>query len=653
MIIMKICLIYPPNSLLESEIPLGLLSIASFLSHKGAFDVSVVDVSPLIYNGTIEKNPKIYENIAAFLVKNIDADVYGFSTLSTLEVAALQISKCIKRLKKESVIVFGNQWATDNDRQILKNFDSVDCIVRGEGEISFYEYLNAMKHKGNLKSVLGITYRNNNKIIKNADRPLIPNLDSLPPLDYSLLYFGLKDYRKRRNRDVDCAGLIEYGRGCSYKCNFCSTSAFWNRTARVYSPKRIIAEIKALKSQGYGFFKFAYDNFGTFEKHCHQFMADLYTEFMGNIQWSVRCRVDCLNDETISLMAKAGCISMLIGAESGSNSVLKKMNKLITVEQIASKISKIVESGISPIVSLMTGFDYEDEKSVFETMRFACELSLLSHFSSVTIHFMAPLAGTKVTKKALKEEKLIFSKNTLISPDFAQYLEWGDNSSSVDHRPVRLKSDQLLLRKHPALFCSFAYIKNQHLDPEVFASLSTYYNVLLDHYPITVLYLLEMFPENSIELISSLEGFFKKHSFTLEMLWNLRVFTDSIDYALQDLFFNIFRKYIEKYSADMVLKDIYEYEEMVLVARLHLDKQYIAACETFKKKSFLDEGISRGSSREFGCAVVGFIDDIKKSVPERNHRNWLNKHLKYKMKKNYSIKLKEELDLYTLDISEG
>jgi len=566
---MKVSLVYPPNSKIESEMPIGLLSVASKLKAEG-HDVTVIDIAPLVQKGLIENNRNIYSNIADYLLEHCPADIYGFSTVATLEIPSLHISKIIKAKRKDAYIVFGNQWASMNDTVILEYFDYVDCIVRGEGEISFAEYVNCLESDNDIRKVPGISYRSNGEIFRNPDRPLIEDLNTLPPLNYSLLYFGLDEYARM---DREYVGLVEGGRGCSFNCNYCSTSAFWRRRARIYSNERIIDEIKHLMSHGFDYLFFTYDNFGTFRKYSCDLFRKLAAEFHGDLDWFARCRVDCMDPETLKLMADAGCKNILVGAESGSNDILKKMNKGITVKQTIAGMKNILQLGITPKVSFLTGLPYENKDTVFKTMTFACELSFMNDFLDSKIHFFAPLAGTEITQSAIRENRLIFSESSLISPDMSQFLEWGGDCMGASDHYVRLDDDQRLIDEYPALFSSYGYVRNDSVDAQYFSSLSNYFNMLIERYPITTLFLLHVLHAQDEDFIASFESFCENCNYDKKNLWSTRVFVDDRDGDLVGNLYSFFKKFAMQYQPKHpALGEIFKYEDMIMNTFLKLGK---------------------------------------------------------------------------------
>ena len=216
------------NNNLDRIIPLGLMSISSYLKQLG-HTVRIIDLN-LLENAS--------DSYFATMLKQENADIYGFSIAAGTVNSALGIAKILKELKPTVTIVFGGPQATLNHELILKNFRFIDVVIRGEGEETFGELVETISHQETLSKIRGITWRDStDRIICNDERSLICNLDSLPIPDYSQY-----DYKKMNINVIP----LEVGRGCPYSCSFCSSSVLWQRKYRVKSIERIIDEMKLL-----------------------------------------------------------------------------------------------------------------------------------------------------------------------------------------------------------------------------------------------------------------------------------------------------------------------------------------------------------------------------------------------------------------------
>lgn len=620
-ITLKITLIQPPNSELISRISVGLLSIGSFIKSHSNYEIQIVDLASYLKNGDIDINDDIYKNCAEFLLTNFDSDIIAFSTLVTNEIPAIQISKIIKQRKPNSIIIFGNQWATLNDYSILENFTFVDFIVRGEGEITFLELINCLEHNGDLAEINGITYRENTSIVKNSNRSLIQDINRIPDYDFSLLNPHYNLYSK--SEFGGNYGILEFGRGCPYSCIFCSTSLFWNKCVRTFDVKRTIKDMQQLINKDFDFIEFTYDNFGTNREEIMYFCNEILKQEI-KIKWSIRCRLDFLDYELVQYLKSSGCVSILVGVESGSENVVKKVGKKINFSLSLQNIYHLINAGIRVDASFITGLNFESINDINSTIKLASFLHSYGKLSDAEIHFVAPIPGTKFANEAIKSNNLKFSDNMIISPSFSSYLSWNslihkDNSDFANR--VRFSQDQELIDNHPSLFCAYGYYENKCLNSEYFACVSTYVNKLIEFYPVSMFIIMSYFHEKELDFISSFNLFSKSNNYdTLSLIKHKVEVSDKFengnkDKVLIDLFYNYFMNL--DFSTEYE-KEILNYERFVIEIsskinnyKSYLDNEHISITEN----SYL---ISNILCEEFSYNVLEVIEYIKKSYINNN-----------------------------------
>lgn len=611
-----VCLVHPPNSGLDSQVPIGLLSIATYLK-AASYTVSVVDAAPLIINGKIAKNKNIYSSIAGYLAANLQSDIYGFSTITTLDIPSLQISQCLKKLLPKSKIVFGNQWASAMPREIMSQFNHIDCIVVGEGEHTFKHYADTIKEGLDLSDVNGVVYRNGSRIQSNPRRENIADLDSLPQLDYSLLHVNIHNYRKI-NKDV--MGLAEYGRGCRFNCSFCSTSGFWRHEARLFSIGRTISEINQMTKQGINSFMFTFDNFGSDMEHCGTLLRQIRAQCAKSVSWLCRCRVDCLNDKLIEMMAAAGCAGVLIGAESASHAALRSMRKRITVDQTIEAIRGLLRAGIQPLVSLVVGMPSETRRTLDMTMNYACRISALHEYLDPKIHLVSPLPGSLIAMKQPQRKLIPSSEDGTIAPDFSHYLEWKRAHRGNQYFWLRYKKDQRLIEEHPILFSSYYNFANEEIDRKLLASVTTYYNHMVRFYPLTILFLTMHRKSCITNMLLEFEKYCKRSGFSGYSLRRLRMYADKssrLNRSLIGRVIRLWRLFIlnheERHAA---IRDILRYETMLYECAMAAPP---SAC---RDRSDFSRSARRSTiccSDTFAYDIIRLSDDVRADIMNINH----------------------------------
>jgi radical SAM superfamily enzyme YgiQ (UPF0313 family) len=194
-------------------------------------------------------------------------------------------------------------------------------------------------------------------------------------------------------------GLIMTSRGCPVACSYCATHT---RTIAYRPIDHIVDEIKLVKEK-YGtiLFSFKDDSFTVNKKRVGEFCDTLLAERL-NIGWECNTRVDLINEGLLRKMKKAGCNGIKVGVESGSERILKGMNKQITHEQVrnAAKIFKKV--GIHWTGYFMMGVPGETAEEIYQTLDLMYEIQ--PDFASISVY--EPFPGTPMFDEGL-EKKLV------------------------------------------------------------------------------------------------------------------------------------------------------------------------------------------------------------------------------------------------------
>ncbi|MCX6709861.1 MAG: radical SAM protein [Candidatus Woesearchaeota archaeon] len=265
-----------------------------------------------------------------------------------------------------------------------------DIIVVGEGETAFREIL---QHK-NLKNVEGIVFSDKHNIISTAAAHS-EKLEFSPFPDWSV--FDMSKY----SHNNTCLSL-EGSRGCPYSCTFCDHGVSGN-SYRTKSPKFIAEELSLIKRLGFNKAFFVDDEFALVKEHTIR-LCRIIIEKNLQMSWdAIGVRLDHIDKETLSLMKKAGCHLIGVGIESGSERILKIINKQESIKQIITSINAIRHSGIKTTGYFMIGFPGETKEDIKRTINFACSLGL----TYVETSFFTPLPNTPAFAKCSKKGRLL------------------------------------------------------------------------------------------------------------------------------------------------------------------------------------------------------------------------------------------------------
>ena len=383
---------------------LGIGYIAAVLEQNN-YDVDVLDSSALELS---------YDEIGEEMLKR-NPDIVSISALTPTIGAALDAADKIKNVKPDTIVVLGGYHPTFEYENLLKEEESIDVIVRGEGEYTMLELVQKIESGGDLKDVQGLAFIDDTSedktIIVTPDRPPIQDLDELPFPAFHL--FPMEKY-KILNITTNVATIITT-RGCPMQCSFCSSAALHGKHLRRRSYENVVDEIEMrLQEQNIDTIAFMDDTFTLDVKFVKNFCEEIKRRGL-KFWWGCTSRVDTLSEELLEMMKDAGCITIFMGVESADQQMLDKMNKNITVRKTMNAFKLARKVGIRTIASCVIGMPEDTRESMKKTIDFVSSLKPnYALFSLAT-----PYPGTRFYKETF-EKNLIkirdWSKYTLINP---------------------------------------------------------------------------------------------------------------------------------------------------------------------------------------------------------------------------------------------
>jgi radical SAM superfamily enzyme YgiQ (UPF0313 family) len=422
---------------MASEPQLGILSLAAVLDARG--DRTRITNLNRVYFGHIRTANAEAEEFAEGAARKIvadDAEVYGFSSLCNSYPLTIRIAEAVKALRPQAIILFGGPQASVVDLETLANFSFVDFVLRGEAEVTLPLLLDQLVGEHRFEQVPGLSYRLGTQAHRNANAPVITNLDALPMPAYHLTT-DLQGAQK---------AVLELGRGCPFACTFCSTNDFFRRNFRLRSPQRILQDMRIIDAR-YGIrdFELVHDMFTVDRKRVVAFCEAVLASGEG-FTWSCSARTDCVDEDLLELMARAGCRGIFFGVESGSERMQKIIDKHLDPKRAEEMIDLTERLGIRSTVALITGFPEENRDDLRDTMRVFMHSTRCAS-SHPQLNLLAPLAATPLYSRHKHE------------------LFLDELCSSMSHQGrYQKEADLKLIRIYPGIFPNFYSIPTRHLD---------------------------------------------------------------------------------------------------------------------------------------------------------------------------------------------
>ena len=412
---MKILLIYPPwlrlFGLSSRYFPLNLGYLAAELRKRGHdpiiyqadFDIENMNESFVDAENIMTSNHRQYVEILQDLdhtiwgkiretIEAVQPEVVGITNMTATYGSAINVATCVKRIDKDIKVILGGVHPTILPEETIREPD-VDLVVKGEAEKTFVEVIKGIEKKD--LSSIGSQYGNGKYVINPMPNSAITDINLLEFPARNLL-LNLADF------PPNGFGTLMGSRGCPFKCIFCSSHKMWGRKVRFRTGSNIVEEIVAVNETfGTEYFHFEDDTF-TLRKDLVMEFCRILKEKSMKVTWSCPTRVDFITSELVKEMKSAGCSSISLGIESGSEDTLKRIGKNVTLDQVRRGVKIIKDEGIRIMGYFVFGFPWETKEHFEVTLDFIEELDL----DVVQYNFAVPLPGTELYRLVEREGML-------------------------------------------------------------------------------------------------------------------------------------------------------------------------------------------------------------------------------------------------------
>lgn len=352
------------------RLPLSLLALGAVLDR---YDWHIVD-------GNVDPDP------ASTLLRLLDEKpcaLVGVTVMPGPQVApAIELSSIARARHPEVPIAWGGYFPTLYPDSAV-NAPYVDYAVRGQGEDTILELLEGKP----LPDVRGLTWKDQGTIVHNPERPF------RPPDEYPL-------YPYERIGDVDTylrpsflgkrTGVHQAAIGCRYRCTFCGVVSMFNGLTRLQGPARMESALASLRGYGADSVQLYDHNF--FDKEETSVPA-LEVMARSGLRFWAYARTDTLagfSASTWDLIRRSGLSMVYVGAEAGSDEVLKRMKKGTSVEQTFEMVRRCREYGVIPELSFVLGGPEDPEGEVEKTLHFIRKVKEVHPAAEVILYFYSP-----------------------------------------------------------------------------------------------------------------------------------------------------------------------------------------------------------------------------------------------------------------------
>lgn len=402
--------------------PVGILYLGDALK-KAGFDVRIFNIFPSEIDRTIND------------ILEIKPLVVAFSTLTGGQTKwTYLMSRAIKKRNKDITIAWGGVHPSMLPEDCLKE-DCIDIVCMGEGEELITELSTCLAGSGDLAGIRGIGYKKDREIIFSPPRPFISNIDAYEP-DWSLLDNFERSVRTvhRGRRQAE----FTTSRGCPYNCGFCYNLKFNDRKWRKHSVEFVLDRIAWLRRErDIRAIDFHDDNFFVDTKRAFYILEKM--KEMDVIASRCLIRLDTLNEAVLKELRRLGVRLIFVGWESGTDRILKLVNKGITRQLILEKFELLSRfPDIAVTAASIIGFPTESWDEICQTIDFGVRLAEMVPNINITSQTFMPYPGSSLYELA-KKNGFSLPRNMSDYSKFDSYgsqmelswLPWADKRTST------------------------------------------------------------------------------------------------------------------------------------------------------------------------------------------------------------------------------
>ncbi len=358
--------------------PIGLASIAAVLREAG-HSVRIMDAN---------LSPRVSNQEWAERVITQNPDFVGFSAITPTFLNAWDICRRIKQKSDAIRTVFGGVHVSWGRDRILRDFDSIDYVLAGEGEYTFLQLVEGTRPE----EIEGCVFRSGTDTRSGPEQTNLCTMDDLPFPAYDLIenfpkryYMPLFSYPKHPG-----AGIVS-SRGCVYNCSYCDRSVF-RKSFRWNSPEYTFELIKKLNTDfGIRHIMF-YDDLFTLNRKRVARLCGLLRNTGPKMSFNCIVRIGHIDEDLIRELKSAGCWMVHVGIESGDQEILDGHKEGLRLADIERDVHRLHEEGLWVKGLFMTGFPGETENSIRRTIQFARALPL----KDINVTAFTPYPGAPI-----------------------------------------------------------------------------------------------------------------------------------------------------------------------------------------------------------------------------------------------------------------
>ena len=424
-----IILYNPPSSAQRKPVlPMSLLALGALLEGEQAYRI----VDGNLVDDTVAEVDRV--------VRETGADILAVTVMPGPQLGdAVPLCHVVKARHPHLTIVWGGYFPTQHYDACLRS-GYVDYVVRGHGETVFKSLVDVLRRGDDPAGLPGLAFRRpgSGQVISNPTAP-IPHPDRLPDWPYH----RVDTARYVRPTFMGERTLPHHSSyGCPFFCNFCAVVNMVNGRWLAQSAERTAATVQRLVHEfGVDAVEFYENNFFTAEARTAEFAERVRRLGIG---WWGEARIDTLmhySDRTWALMRDAGLKMVFLGAESGSDDTLKRMNKggKASTEKTLELAARMKQYGIVPEMSFVLGNPPDPDEDVRRTIEFIRKVKRVNPGVEIILYMYTPVPLAGELYEEAKAEGFAFPETLeeWVSPEWQEFSQRRSTNVPWLNDPVR------------------------------------------------------------------------------------------------------------------------------------------------------------------------------------------------------------------------
>ncbi len=393
----------------KDMLPLELLTISAYPVSQG-YEVEIIDGS--LFFGDAGHKRLVEACEGAMMVAT--TGILGYMVND-----GFQAMTKVKQRHPDLPAVIGGWFASVRpDLQLQTGL--YEAVVMGQGELAFRDVVDAIAAGEPLDDVQGLALMRDGAVIKTEKRAVV-GWDKILPVPWHLIDIApYRDHQMRANSAGDVLrmptplaigqnkpyfGITYFGSyGCPEPCTFCCSPIVTDRRWKPMPADRLLDDLTDLKERwGFEVVRFHDANFGVMQKRTKDFAQGVLDRDL-KMHWNSFIETHSIlnyKKETLDMMAESGMYIAEIGAEAGTNEMMKRIGKPIVDDDNIHASVEMDKRGIQASVTYIIGYPGESEESMLATIDQCRRLHTAAPHSRATVWPYRPIPGTVMWDEAI------------------------------------------------------------------------------------------------------------------------------------------------------------------------------------------------------------------------------------------------------------